>query len=774
MPPLSAVLPTLRPFHCTSRVAAVVVAFVVAVALPVVRAQTAASDPNPAPGATPSAGSPVLQQLVPAPFSPTTPKDQPIELSAFKVDDKNEDPDYDPTGMDGPEIEMNEPPFSNDFLSGDPPDDELTSEMNMEIQLASGASPADIAAGISRIVLKGFPTPKLRNGFTQVGMPEVLNTASSETIQGPTTSVTGKAAPGGIQNFVTARPRGKRWSHVDFGASSRGSRRGSAETTGVLKPKHAWHRLAVAWTERFGPEKYSFNRSHTINGSVIWRLNRAMSTMLQVDYDQRFANASPGLPEYRPTATAKIVGPWRPLAGFNAYGPNAGLRKRTASASLQFEGQLGRRYSVRAAVQAFLRELDQDTWTQGQFILDTQKFGGTREPIHTESPFRALNGQFEITGRYALEKSDHKLTASVEKSHTDFHRAQRALPTADRTRLLPLDVRVFDPAAPNYFRPAFDPDVYARFITNRREIIDYTSVLLSERLALAKGRLVMTAGARSDFVTVEVTDARTTAAQPRVLDQTRELSHHLGANYILIKGRVLVFANTSTAFEPSTRVDERTGRVQGNETTLGYETGAKMLFLERRLNATVFLFDYRNQNISRRNPLYNDPIQDAAQTQPQLVAAGEESFTGAAFDVRGKVSPRISLNGRLTYTKAVTNQSPDLPEEIGRPLTRLPHLTGAVSGRYAFGEGPLQGLGVGVTATFVSSFVASYENASRRYLEYPGYVLTNLNTGYSWQRGKTSQSLGLSVRNALNRNLLALLARPDSGREFNLSYSLSL
>lgn len=715
-----------------------------------------------------------LQALPPAPFTSPVSKDQPIALSAFKVDDSNDDPDYDPTGMDGPEIEMNDPPFSNDLLSGEVPDDELTSEMNMEIQLASGASPADIAAGLSRIALKGFPTPKLRNGFTQVGMPEVLNTASAETIQGPTTSVTGKAAPGGIQNFVTNRPKGKRWTHVTFGASSRGARSGTAETTGVLKAKRAWHRLAVAWSERFGPEKYAFNRQHTLNGSVIWRLNRAMSTMLQVDYDERFANASPGLPEYRPTATAKIVGPWRPLAGFHAYGPNAGLRKRTASASLQFEGQLGRRYSVRAAVQGFLRELDQDTWTQGQFVADTQKFGGLREPIHTEQPFRALNGQVEITGRYALEKSDHKVTASIENSHTDFHRAQSALPTAVRLTLLPADVRTFDPAAPNYFRPAFDPAVYSRYITRRRDIVDYTSLFLSERLALAKGRLVMTAGVRSDFVTVDVTDSRPAAAQPRVHDKTREFSHHLGGNYILIKGRVLVFANTSTAFEPSTRVDERTGRVQGNETTLGYETGAKMLFFDRRLNATAFFFHYRNQNISRRNPLYNDPILDAAQTQPQLVAAGEETFTGAAFDVRGKLTPRLGLNGRLTYNQAETTQSPDLPEEVGRPLTRLPHLTWALSTRYSFGEGVLQGLGVGATATFISSFVGTYENASRRYLEYPSYVLLNLNAGYSWQRGKSSHSLGVSVRNALNRNLLTLLARPDSGREFNLNYSVAL
>ena len=72
--------------------------------------------------------------------------------------------------------------------------------------------------------------------------------------------------------------------------------------------------------------------------------------------------------------------------------------------------------------------------------------------------------------------------------------------------------------------------------------------------------------------------------------------------------------------------------MQGNETTLGYEAGAKGLFLQRRLAVIGMGFAYFNQNISRRNPRYDDPIFDAGQTQPQLVASGEE-YRLAAGDV---------------------------------------------------------------------------------------------------------------------------------------------
>jgi iron complex outermembrane receptor protein len=256
-------------------------------------------------------------------------------------------------------------------------------------------------------------------------------------------------------------------------------------------------------------------------------------------------------------------------------------------------------------------------------------------------------------------------------------------------------------------------------------------------------------------------------------DRVAQVTRHFGLNYQAIRNRLLVFANTSTAFEPSTRVDARTGRIQGNETTLGYEAGMKGLFLNRKITATLLLFRFYNQNISRRNPLYDDPIADANQTQPQLVAAGEERFTGATLDLKAQITPTWSFTGRYTYTEAITTRSPDLPEEIGRPLTRLPRTTLGMSTRYAFTRPALKGLWVSGSANYVGSYVAYYESASRAYLAYPGYTLLGVNTGYSWKVKKTvTHNVGLGLRNALDRDLLATYARPGAGRELVANYTL--
>jgi iron complex outermembrane receptor protein len=288
-----------------------------------------------------------------------------------------------------------------------------------------------------------------------------------------------------------------------------------------------------------------------------------------------------------------------------------------------------------------------------------------------------------------------------------------------------------------------------------------------------KGRLVMTAGVRKDFVTIDVTDRRVGAALPHVRDKTSQVSSHFGANYVLVPGRILAFANTSTAFEPSSRVDSRTGRVQGNETTLGYELGAKGVFFQRRLALIGMGFAYFNQNISRRNPRYDDPVFDANQTQPQLVAAGEERFTGGALEGKYKVSEAVSLSGRVTYNKAITTQSPDLPEEIGRALNRFPRLTGNLNARYAFAtEGKAAGLSFGAGATFVSDTVASYESATHVYQVYPSYTLVNVSVSYRLKLGNANHGVSLSVRNALDRDLLAQLARTGAGRIFAVNYGV--
>jgi iron complex outermembrane receptor protein len=756
-------------------------------------------------------------------------------MEAFTVSGKDEDDERDPTGMGGPDAEMTEAPFSNDLLAGDVPyENEVDVAIDTELQLAAASTtnPADVATTINRANLIGFPTPILRNGFTQTGVPEVLNAGHTEIWQGPFTPVTGRAAPGGIRNLVTNRP-GRGQLRLYFYGNDTGYTQARLNHTSELIGKKLWQRVAIDHRLSDSPVEYAYYRITDLSGGLTWRINRRHSVMLNVDHRRYDANTSAGIPHYRNTITTlndphlskeeneainierkRIIAPYLPLATFNSYGPDALTRKRISSASLQYEGSPSRRLALRGNLQAWQRDLWQDRFAVGQYLLDTGLYSGTREPLRIEQPMDVLTATAEATYRLALKHSDHKITFRLEHIRTRYTRIDHYLDNTDKdadglTALTRFTHRPglthtytspsptldnpdrtgtttaygsFDPYDPDYYFPTYNEDQYRDRRIDRDETTAISSAALGERLALWRGKLVATAGMRFDHVELSV-DNHPTPGTNRVTsysdDVRDEFTWLAGANYQVLPRRLLLFANTSTAFEPCTRVDGRTGEIQGNETTLGYELGLRGMLL-KRIGVTALFFQYQNKNIARGNPLYNDPDFDKDQTQPQLVSAGKERFTGGTLSVRGVLGYGFEINLRAAYTDAVTLASPDRTEQIGKEIARLPPANFALSTTYrAPAAGKFKGCYAVLTITAVSDYIAYYEDKTRSYLDYPANTQFSLGLGRSWTVGKPARgkrllrhSFYLGISNLLNRDQFNRFARLAQGRRAGMSYSL--
>jgi iron complex outermembrane recepter protein len=699
-----------------------------------------------------------------------------LEEFEVRTDEDDEEDPFDGTGMGFLEAELNDPPFSNGLISGREDGEDIAAELDAELEQVVVDNPADLVSGSDRLRLRGFPTPRLRNAFVQTGIPQVLGASRLLTIQGPLTPVTGRAAPGGIQNYLTVRPPSRARTRLIFDASSNDSVKAELEKGGPLntpEPGGAryYHRLGFEYNRRLGPEEFSKRETTELSAALTARHSRAHSTMWQFDYASYDGNPSPGIPAYRETARGLVLGRYLPLENFHAYGPNAGVTRRTGSLSVQYEGQPAKGLSLRGVVQGVRRELEEERFTRGDYLVDVERFAGSREPQYVDRPLNALVVDASATWRFHAAKADHKLTLSVDSIHTDSTRLQRGL-DADEKDELPRSVRRFDPADPDYFRPALTPDSYRRILIDRTENTRYLGAGFSERSAFFDGRLVSTAGLRFDNVDLEIFDQRPGAAQPEVTGSTEELTYHAGGNWVVSPGRLLLYANTSTAFEPSTRVDSRTGQIQGNESTGGIEIGLRGEEWDRRLRYSIHGFSFTNENISRRNPLYRDPIADANQSQPELVSAGREKFEGATGEIRLKVSDVWSLRGRAAYTDATTEQSPDLPDEVGRAISRVPSWTGALSSLHRWTDGPLDGWSVGNSLIFIGGYVDTYADRRRAELRYPGYKYVSVSLTYRWKVGKKTHYLSARVRNAFNENLLVKAARPGGDRYASLGYRL--
>lgn len=708
----------------------------------------------------------VAQTAAPAPIV-----DPILKLDPLAVTATSEDEGYDATGMGSLDEQMRDEPFANDLIKpvDTQLDESMASDLGADLTAVNNPSPADRITGEERLNLRGFPTPVMRNGFAQLGINDALNTARTVVIQGPLIPVLGRAAPGGIQDMQTARPQAKDRQRVEAQFTSLDRQRAQLETTGPLVKKKLWQRLAVDWQRRTGPEQFTREETLSVSTSVTWRHSRSASTLVSADYREIRARVTPGIPEYRPKG-GLIAGPYLPLAEFNANGPDAAIRRRAAVIGVQFDGAPTKTLAIRANAEGWWRDVVQDRFTTSVLSLDTGLFEGTREPRHIEQPQHAYALQLELTNRFRAFGAEHKLLASGSHTWGEYGREDRALPTSARDAL-PLSVRKFNPYAPDYYRPDYDPAVFSRILNDRTEYAGYTAFELSDRAAFQRGRYVVSTGLRYDGVSLHVEDRKPAALFPHVSDRASQVSYHAGLNWQLKPSRLLAFASLSTAFDPSTRVDSRTGRIQDNETTLGYEAGLKGRSKQGAVEFSASGFVLYNQHISRRNPLYDDPVFDANQTQPQLVAAGEERYRGGRAEVRWQVNPAVALSTRVVAMQAITTASPDLPQEIGRAISRLPALTAYSQLRYRR-PGPKGGPFFAATGQYLSNYVANYADARRTFLKYPGYGLLHASGGYSWRTPKRTFEVEAGIRNLLDRDLVASNARLGAGRELTFSTRL--
>ncbi|MCC6415874.1 MAG: TonB-dependent receptor, partial [Opitutaceae bacterium] len=470
-----------------------------------------------------AAPDPSMAQAVGEP-SPTT-ADPAVRLPALEVRENDDESGFDRTGMGTFEEQMRDAPFSNDLVDTDDfSNDADEPENDAELAAIAEPSAAERIAGESRLNLRGFPTPNLRDGFIQIGIPETLNTSQTIVIQGALVPVLGRAAPGGIRNAMTARPRAKTQTRLQTSANDRHHQRLSYEHTGALIDKKLWQRIALSWDHREGPEEFARDDTKQLSAALTWRRSRAVSLMLSLDYRETKAHASPGIPEYREHVGARIKGPYLPLAYFNANGPDAAILRRSTTAGLQFDTAPSANFALRANLEAWQRAIDQDRFTSSQLNLDTGLFSGTREPRHLAQPQEAVSAQVEGTLRFQKLGALHKLLLSANHTLGEYRREERALSPADRDAL-PSGARHFNPWQPDYSRPAYSPARYSRILIDRLEVGRYTSAEISDRLAFQHGRWVLTAGFRFDQVSQAITDFRPIAARPPTRDRTSQLSH---------------------------------------------------------------------------------------------------------------------------------------------------------------------------------------------------------------------------------------------------------
>ncbi len=695
-----------------------------------------------------------------------------VALPVLEVSDSAEAQEY------WPEERENSFPFRRSGLFGFIAEAEEAAQEEFSILTEQTANLADFAPGefataSGAAAPRGFTTPRLRNGLNRSGFPEIIIGGRRELLTGFLATYFGRTAPGGILNDVSRRPSPRPNSNFSARLGTRGEARASYERNAPLVPKRLHYRVLGEGRVREGPE--DFAREAGGLGGVSFRYAQSTKTVWLVEIDGAWADANPpgGTPLERTFVGGPRGGPYQPLAHFNTNGPDSWSRRASGSASVLAEHAFRDNLRLRAGVEGWQRRQRDLRFNTGPFLVETGLFDGVREPQYNDRGQSAFGGSVELDGSGRIGVVEHRWVVGVFASGESSTREQRGLTRAARDAL-PVGVRRLDPSAPDWFTPAYHPDTYERLIALRDEDAAYRGFYLSERAALLGERVFGTFGVRGDQVESEVVDRRPGAVVPFADSDVSRITHHAGLVWHTVPNRVATYLNHSTAFQPVRRVDARTGRITGNEGTSGLESGLRYASSDGRFTASWGLYRLHNENITRPNPRYNDPVLDPLGTEPQYVGSGEERFTGSEFAVRARLEGGWTVSAKAVWLEAVTTASPDLPEEVGRQLARLPDLTASAFLRYRFEEGPLEGLELAGSCAWIGDHVAVYESARRNQalVEYGAYGVVDLSAAYGWKVKNAQHAVTVAVRNALDRDLVAAAGRTTGELGLETGYSV--
>ena len=252
----------------------------------------------------------------------------------------------------------------------------------------------------------------------------------------------------------------------------------------------------------------------------------------------------------------------------------------------------------------------------------------------------------------------------------------------------------------------------------------FLKLLLSGRIENFTDELV-------DKKTYEVKKVSQTAFIPRI-GLVAEVNKNINLYATWVKG----FEPQSGAIQSD---PDRYGGPFDAEYSRLYEVGMKSEWFQKRLSATVAIF-----NLKKMNTLYKTPIDGFPDRMEQV---GEEVSKGIEFDVAGFVTPNWSIIANYSYNDAkITKTKNGQEKDFGKQRPNSPKHTGNLWTKYIIGSGALRGLGIGVGYNFVTE---RYGQIGRREhtVVYPSYGIVDAALYYKVQ----NIQLQLNLNNALNK-----------------------
>lgn len=644
--------------------------------------------------------------------------------------------------------------FFNDFRLFD---------LDDQIPFISNAAPGDkYAGGGGGTRVRGFLAPYFRNGFYRRQAPDGASIDRVEIVKGPASAIYGRAAPGGVINYISKKPRSTPEQSLSYSIGSYDNQRVEGSSTGPLLPGKLFYRVDGAYYDYERTTDFWYNRTMNLSGSLQYKLSPTSALTFEVEHVTRTMNDFQNFvrylePETDPTTPQTIVRRGfamdmpadrfgdlgRRLARFNQSGPHRKTIRRNNSYYLTFEHKLNDIFSLRANTSYTDRRFEQNfgttlEWNTAPNTLSSataiQRWGtlaaglpgywnGDRSFHRRTIDDMQAGSQIDLTASYRVGGTKHRTLVTFDFLEDDTNEDRWAL-SGDPLRAYMAstgystdDINFWQRPNPYQLErlkaipdPVFDPARFPMLDANTFNI--YNTIyggLLSQTIEFFEGRLIFTGNVREDFVTIK--RQQPLSADPQLREANSDFSvftYSTGLNYHIVPEKLVGFVSTGKSFNPAPQVDPNTGTIHGNTSAKGVELGLKGALLGRRLSYTLVTFQTTQENEVTDNPEWVAEIDPIRRESLPRYAGGAQSRTkGIGLDLSGRLTERLSLTGSMSWTNARVHANAINPSLVGTRLTSqggFPVRSGSLGASYRFG-GSLRGLSAGATFLYRAEYL---------------------------------------------------------------------
>jgi len=537
-----------------------------------------------------------------------------------------------------------------------------------------------------------------------------------EVFKGPTSTLYGSMAPGGMVNLIGKSPRQEDYNAVQLAVGTNALTEGSIESRGQIGDSDFSYSFVGLARGSDGQAVTSEEERLVLAPSIDWQLSDRtlvnVNLYYQKDPDMGVYNALPAAGLFKSNVNGKL--------STDAFAGDANWDSYEREVTL-FGYKINHQFNDNWTFLHNTRFMDGDAYQQNTYNLGLAADQRTlsRRAYLTDEQSRGITMDNQLAGRIQLGATEHNLLFGIEylKLTSDIRYEDAAAPSLD---LFSPDYRLIDPTALDFAASGYSSD-----FTLKKEQLGF---YLQDQIRI--DNLVLLAGGRYDRYEGSESGRKYGFPTDTEVEQN-QFSGRLGALYEFDNG-IAPFVSYAESFEPLVGSD-RNGNEFDPSTARQWEAGIKYLSADDATELTVAAFRIDKENVPTRDP--NGGPYDQIQ-------AGEVRSQGLELDLRHQFSDNLLMTAAWTLQDVeVTRDNNGLQ---GKTPVWTPDQLLSVWANYDVSAGTLAGTTLGLGVRYIGEAELNAANTEK----VPSATLVDLSVRYPLSKNST---LRLAANNLFDK-----------------------